>query len=167
MRNTIDRTPVLHDETRPTIAAFAVGAAALSPGDPGVEVVNVLRRLILIEASIDPRGAMGGLRLERGAALGARQSQRKRFSNGRLARHSALERTNTEEAYFVKVDPTTMTQNDIDNGKLIVVIGVAPAKPAEFVIIRIDPRIAIPRECWEAPVLQTWRTTKHSFGLVH
>jgi phage tail sheath protein FI len=41
------------------------------------------------------------------------------------------------EAYFVKVDRTTMTQTDIDNGRLIVMIGVAPVKPAEFVIIRI------------------------------
>jgi phage tail sheath protein FI len=30
-----------------------------------------------------------------------------------------------------------MTQNDIDSGKLICIIGVAPAKPAEFVIFRI------------------------------
>ncbi len=42
-----------------------------------------------------------------------------------------------EEAYFVRCDRTTMTQDDIDNGRLIVVIGVAPVKPAEFVIFRI------------------------------
>jgi phage tail sheath protein FI len=42
-----------------------------------------------------------------------------------------------EEAYFVKCDRTTMTQNDIDNGRLIVLIGIAPVKPAEFVVIRI------------------------------
>jgi phage tail sheath protein FI len=42
-----------------------------------------------------------------------------------------------EEAYFVRCDRTTMTQADIDNGRLIVVIGIAPVKPAEFVIIRI------------------------------
>jgi len=37
-----------------------------------------------------------------------------------------LEGTKPEEAYFVKVDRTTMTQTDIDNGKLIVVIGLRP-----------------------------------------
>lgn len=42
-----------------------------------------------------------------------------------------------EEAFFVRCDRTTMTQNDIDNGKLIVMVGIAPAKPAEFVIFRI------------------------------
>ena len=42
-----------------------------------------------------------------------------------------------EEAFFVRCDRTTMTQNDLDNGRLICLIGVAPTKPAEFVIFRI------------------------------
>jgi len=42
-----------------------------------------------------------------------------------------------DEAYFVKCDSTTMTQDDIDNGRLIVLIGVAALRPAEFVIFRI------------------------------
>jgi phage tail sheath protein FI len=45
--------------------------------------------------------------------------------------------TTPEEAFFVTCDRTTMTQDDIDNGRLIVLIGVAPVKPAEFVIFRI------------------------------
>jgi phage tail sheath protein FI len=52
-------------------------------------------------------------------------------------RSGALMGTTAEEAYFVKCDETTMTQNDLDNGRLIVVVGIAPVKPAEFVIIRI------------------------------
>ena len=42
-----------------------------------------------------------------------------------------------EDAFFVKCDETTMTQADIANGRLIVVVGVAVLKPAEFVIFRI------------------------------
>jgi phage tail sheath protein FI len=42
-----------------------------------------------------------------------------------------------EQAYFVRCDRTTMTQNDIDNGRLICLVGVAPVRPAEFVIFRI------------------------------
>jgi phage tail sheath protein FI len=42
-----------------------------------------------------------------------------------------------EEAYFVRCDRTTMTQNDFDNGRLICLIGVSPVRPAEFVIFRI------------------------------
>jgi phage tail sheath protein FI len=42
-----------------------------------------------------------------------------------------------EQAYFVRCDRSTMTQNDLDNGRLICLIGVAPVRPAEFVIFRI------------------------------
>ena len=42
-----------------------------------------------------------------------------------------------EKGFFVRCDRTTMTQNDLDNGRLICLIGVAPVKPAEFVIFRI------------------------------
>lgn len=42
-----------------------------------------------------------------------------------------------EEAFFVRCDRNTMTQDDIDNGRLICLIGVAEVKPAEFVIFRI------------------------------
>jgi uncharacterized protein len=46
--------------------------------------------------------------------------------------------TKAEEAFFVRCDRTTMTQTDIDNGRLIVVIGIAAVKPAEFVVIQIE-----------------------------
>ena len=42
-----------------------------------------------------------------------------------------------EKAFFVKCDRSTMTQNDLDNGRLVCLIGVAPLRPAEFVIFRI------------------------------
>lgn len=51
--------------------------------------------------------------------------------------NGALRANKPEQAYFVRCDRTTMTQNDIDNGRLIALIGVAPVRPAEFVIIRI------------------------------
>jgi uncharacterized protein len=43
-----------------------------------------------------------------------------------------------QEAYFVKVDKETTTQNDIDLGIVNIVVGFAPLKPAEFVIIQIQ-----------------------------
>jgi phage tail sheath protein FI len=42
-----------------------------------------------------------------------------------------------EEAFFVRCDRTTMTQADLDQGRLICLVGVAPVRPAEFVIFRI------------------------------
>jgi len=47
-----------------------------------------------------------------------------------------------EQAYFVKCDRSTMVQNDLDNGRLIVLVGVAPVKPAEFVTFRISQLMA-------------------------
>lgn len=52
-------------------------------------------------------------------------------------RSGKLQGSKPEEAFFVRCDTTTMTQNDIDNGRLVVVIGVAPVKPAEFVVFQI------------------------------
>ena len=47
-----------------------------------------------------------------------------------------------KEAYFVRCDRSTMTQNDLDNGRLICLVGVAVLKPAEFVIFRIGQKTA-------------------------
>lgn len=46
----------------------------------------------------------------------------------------------TDEAFFVTCDRSTMTQNDFDNGRLICLVGVAPLRPAEFVIFRIGQK---------------------------
>jgi len=61
-------------------------------------------------------------------------------------RSGALLGTSPEEAYFVRCDRSTMTQNDLDNGRLICLIGVAIIKPAEFVIFRIGQKTADARE---------------------
>jgi phage tail sheath protein FI len=52
-------------------------------------------------------------------------------------KNGALMGTEAEQAFFVNCDRTTMTQEDIDNGRLIVLIGVAPIKPAEFIVFRV------------------------------
>jgi phage tail sheath protein FI len=54
-----------------------------------------------------------------------------------LFRAGAFAGTSSREAYFVKCDRTTMTQEDIDAGRLVMQVGVAPVKPAEFVIFPI------------------------------
>jgi phage tail sheath protein FI len=45
-----------------------------------------------------------------------------------------------EEAFFVTCDRTTMTQDDIDNGRLVCLVGMAPVKPAEFLILQFTQR---------------------------
>ncbi|MGG6297031.1 phage tail sheath family protein [Leptolyngbya sp. AN02str] len=53
----------------------------------------------------------------------------------------ALLGTTPQEAFFVRCDRSTMTQNDLDNGRLICLVGVALQKPAEFVIFRLGQAV--------------------------
>lgn len=53
------------------------------------------------------------------------------WRNGMLAGASA------SEAYFVEIGPSTMSRDDIANGRLICNIGIAPSRPAEFVVFRV------------------------------
>jgi phage tail sheath protein FI len=52
----------------------------------------------------------------------------------------ALAGATEEEAFFVRCDLTTMTEDQIAAGQLVVLVGVAPVRPAEFVIIRIGQK---------------------------
>lgn len=104
--------------------------------DSDWKYVNVRRLLIFIEASID-RGLQWVVFEPNAEPLWARV--RRSISNflTLVWRNGGLEGTKPAEAYFVKCDRTTMTQTDIDSGRLICDVGVAPVKPAEFVIVRI------------------------------
>jgi len=55
-----------------------------------------------------------------------------------LFRQGAFQGVSPREAYFVKCDKETTTQNDIDLGIVNIVVGFAPLKPAEFVVIKIQ-----------------------------
>jgi len=55
-----------------------------------------------------------------------------------LFRQGAFQGTTPRDAYFVKCDSDTTTQNDIDRGIVNIVVGFAPLKPAEFVVIKIQ-----------------------------
>ena len=55
-----------------------------------------------------------------------------------LFRQGAFQGASPREAYFVKCDSTTTTQADIDLGIVNILVGFAPLKPAEFVIISIQ-----------------------------
>ena len=55
-----------------------------------------------------------------------------------LWRDGALMGTTPEQAFFVKCDAENNPPDSIDEGKLIVEVGIAPVKPAEFVIFRIS-----------------------------
>jgi phage tail sheath protein FI len=54
-----------------------------------------------------------------------------------LWRAGRLQGTTAEEAWFVRCDRTTMTQDDLHNGRLVVLVGFAAVKPAEFELLRV------------------------------
>ncbi len=111
------------------------GARTLS-SDPLWKYVNVRRLFIFLEKSIE-HGIQWVVFEPNSPRLWARVRQTiSQFLTG-VWKDGALMGTTPEEAFFVKCDETTMTQDDIDNGRLIVMVGVAPVKPAEFVIFRI------------------------------
>ena len=103
---------------------------------PTWKYVNVRRLFLFLEESID-EGTQWVVFEPNNEQLWDRVKQTITAFLTTVWRTGALMGTTPDEAFFVKVDRTTMTQNDIDNGRLIVIIGVAPTKPAEFVIFRI------------------------------
>lgn len=101
-----------------------------------VRYVNVRRLLIYIEESIkantnwvvfEPNNELLWIRVKRTIEV---------FLDT-VWRSGALFGSKPDEAYYVNIGYSTMSQSDIDNGKLICEIGVAPVKPAEFVILRL------------------------------
>jgi phage tail sheath protein FI/enoyl-CoA hydratase/carnithine racemase len=104
--------------------------------DPLWKYVNVRRYFIYLEQSIYA-GLQWVVFESNGEPLwaGVRQTITNFLLNN--WRSGALMGTKPEEAFYVRCDRSTMTQNDIDNGRTIAEIGVAPVRPAEFVIIRI------------------------------
>jgi phage tail sheath protein FI len=121
---------------RPNNRGIRVYGGRCITSDSDWKYVNVRRLLIFIEASID-RGLQWVVFEPNAEPLWARV--RRSITNflTTVWRNGALEGTKPEEAFFVKCDRTTMTQTDIDQGRLICLVGVAPVKPAEFVIVRI------------------------------
>jgi hypothetical protein len=55
-----------------------------------------------------------------------------------LFRQGAFQGTTPRDAYLVKCDKETTTQNDINQGVVNILVGFAPLKPAEFVFIKIQ-----------------------------
>lgn len=62
-----------------------------------------------------------------------------------LYRNGAFVGTTPKDSYFVKCDSSTTTGNDIEHGMLNIVVGFAPLRPAEFVIIRIGQKTGTQR----------------------
>lgn len=116
-----------------------VWGARTASSDPSWKYINVRRLFIFIEESIkantnwavfEPNDEVLWVRVQRTINV---------FLTG-LWRSGSLAGSSPDEAFFVNIGRNTMSQDDIDNGRLVCVIGVAPVKPAEFVIFRISQK---------------------------
>jgi phage tail sheath protein FI len=115
---------------------FRVWGARTVSSDTEFMYVNVRRYLIYLEHSIDI-STQWAVFENNGPALWARVKDAiDSFLNAEFVAGNLLG-TSPAQAYFVRCDRTTMTQNDLDNGRMICLIGVSVLKPAEFVIFRI------------------------------
>lgn len=116
-----------------------VWGARTASSDPSWKYVNVRRLFIYLEESI--KANTNWVVFEPNDEK--LWSRVKRTIDGFLRtmwRDGALAGTSESDAFFCNIGPSTMSQDDIDNGRLICVIGVAPVKPAEFVIFRITQK---------------------------
>jgi phage tail sheath protein FI len=114
------------------------GARTLS-ANAAWKYINVKRLFIYVEHSLD-KGTQWVVFEPNEENTWARVRQSITNFLTSLWHEGGLQGAKPEDAFFVKVDFTTMSQDDIDNGRMIIVIGIAPVKPAEFVIIRIQQK---------------------------
>lgn len=116
-----------------------VWGARTASSKPQWKYVNVRRLFIFLEESIkantnwvvfEPNDELLWIRVRRTIEV---------FLEG-VWKSGALAGSTAADAFFVNIGTNTMTQDDIDNGRLVCVIGVAPVKPAEFVIFRLTQK---------------------------
>ncbi|HEY0250661.1 MAG TPA: phage tail sheath family protein [Kofleriaceae bacterium] len=111
------------------------GARTLST-DPSWRYINVRRLFIMVESSIE-RATQWVVFEPNDHRLWKRVQRTIASFLTLLWRNGALMGTAPEQAFYVKCDEETNPPEVIDAGQLVVEIGLAPVKPAEFVIFRI------------------------------
>ena len=121
--------------TIPPFAIRLLGDRTTSQ-DPNFQFIPVARLMIFLEQSIF-NGTQWAVFEPNGPALRVVVSSAIADFLTRLWQAGALKGNTRNQAFFVRCDETTMTQADIANGIINIVVGFAPLQPAEFVIIQI------------------------------
>lgn len=118
---------------------FRVWGGRTISSDPEWKYLNVRRYMAFLERSIE-KGTQWAVFENNGPVLW--DNVRRTIEDFLFSewKENHLLGTKPEQAYFVRCDRTTISQNDLDNGRLICLIGVAVLKPAEFVIFRIGQK---------------------------
>ena len=116
------------------------GARTMS-SDSEWKYINVRRFFVFVEQSIDTGLQWVGFEPNGEPLWALVKSSIENFLSAQW-RSGALMGAKPSEAFYVRCDRTTMTQDDIDNGRLIGIAGIAPVRPAEFVILRFSHKTA-------------------------
>lgn len=149
LRGVLDLQIDINDRNQDTLNPRGVNAIRLFPGR-GIRVwgartltsnalwkyVSVRRLFIFLERSIY-EGTQWVVFEPNDPRLWARVNDTIRLFLRTQWRLGALFGRTEEQAFFITCDETVMTQDDILNGRLVCEIGIAPVRPAEFVIFRI------------------------------
>jgi len=114
-----------------------VWGARTTSTDPEWKYLNVRRLFLFIEQSIR-EGTQWAVFEPNDQDTWGRIRQSVNNFLRTVWRNGGLQGQSEDEAFYVKCGEETMSEDDIDNGRLIVEIGIAPVKPAEFVIFRIS-----------------------------
>jgi len=118
---------------------YRIWGARTTTSDPEWKYMNVRRYFAFLERSIE-LGTQWAVFENNGRTLWSNvQSTIQDFLFNEW-KEDHLAGSTPDEAFFVRCDRSTMTQNDIDNGRMICEVGVAPLRPAEFVIFRIGQK---------------------------
>jgi uncharacterized protein len=125
----------LRDFTAQSRGLRVYGARCITSDNEWI-YINVRRLFIFLEHSLDI-GTQWAVFEPNSQQLWARLTQSVSAFLTTQWQAGALMGAKASDAFFVRCDQTTMSQDDIENGRLIMIVGVAPVFPAEFVIIQI------------------------------
>jgi phage tail sheath protein FI len=117
------------------------GARTLAGNDNEWRYVNVRRLFIFVEESVKKASEFVVFESNSAPTWQRVKGMCEAFLTG-LWRDGALAGATTKDAFFVNVGlGTTMTPDDILNGKMVVEIGMAASRPAEFIILRFSHKL--------------------------
>ncbi len=145
-----DQNGILNPQAVNAIRALSGGRGGLgrahmdgfdNSGNDDYKYVPVRRFALFIEESLVRGLRVRGVRAERRAAVGADPARGRRVHE-RPVPPGRVRGAQASDAYFVKCDAETTTPTDINLGIVNVVVGFAPLKPAEFVVITIQQQTA-------------------------
>jgi phage tail sheath protein FI len=113
-----------------------IWGARTTSQDPAWQDLNVRRLAVYIAQSITQQVQWVVFENNGPALWAALTSSVSGFLQS-LWQSGSLHGTKRNDAFFVRCDNATMTQNDIDSGRFVMIVGFAPVRPAEFVILQI------------------------------